>query len=158
MQNPEGMGWRGVFASQRRSLFQRHGTWTTMLLPGMFGARLVRFGIVGLVGVGVNLAIVRLLFGDLHWAAPLASAIAVEVSIVGNFLGNNRWTFGERTISIARFLRYNLASLGGLAITSLTFTLLLQHTSAPYLLADAVGIGLATGWNFGASILWTWAR
>ena len=124
----------------------------------LFRARLVRFGIVGLVGVGVNLVIVRLLFGQLHWAAPFASAIAVEASIIGNFLGNNRWTFSQRTISLARFLRYNLAALGGLAITSLTFTLLLQHTNAPYLLADVVGIGLATGWNFAASTLWTWAR
>jgi putative flippase GtrA len=120
--------------------------------------RLVRFGIVGLVGVGVNLVIVRLLFGQLHWAPLFASAIAVEASIIGNFLGNNRWTFSQRTISLARFLRYNLTALGGLAITSLTFTLLLQHTNAPYLLADVVGIGLATGWNFAASTLWTWAR
>jgi dolichol-phosphate mannosyltransferase len=130
----------------------------TGLLPRIVSGRLARFGIVGLVGVGVNLAMVRFLFGELHWAAPIASATAVEVSIVGNFLGNNRWTFGERTVSFVRFLRYNLASLGGLAITSVTFTLLLQHTSAPYLLADVVGIGLATGWNFGTSVLWTWAR
>jgi putative flippase GtrA len=124
----------------------------------LIGARFVRFGVVGLLGVGVNLAIVRLLFGQLHWAAPFASGIAVEITIVGNFLGNNRWTFGERTVSLVRFLRYNLAALGGLAITAGTFTLLMQHTGAPYLLADLVGIGLATGWNFTASVLWTWAR
>ena len=120
--------------------------------------RLARFAIVGLVGVGVNLAVLRILFGQLHWAAPLASAISVEISIVSNFIANNRWTFGESTISVLRFARYNLAALGGLAITAGTFTLLLQYTGAPYLLADLVGIALATVWNFAASVLWTWAR
>jgi putative flippase GtrA len=124
----------------------------------MFDVRILRFGLVGLVGVAVNLAVVRLLFGQLHWAAPFASAVAVELSIVGNFLGNNWWTFGERTLSIVRFFRYNLAALGGLAITAGTFTLLMQHTGVPYLIADLVGIALATGWNFAVSVLWTWSR
>jgi putative flippase GtrA len=124
----------------------------------MFDVRMLRFAIVGLVGVGVNLAVVRLLFGQLHWAAPFASAVAVELSIVGNFIGNNRWTFGERSLSFVRFFRYNLTALGGLAITAGTFTLLMQHTGVHYLIADLVGIGLATGWNFAVSVLWTWAR
>ncbi len=117
---------------------------------------MIRFGVVGLVGVGVNLVVLWLLYGQLRLPGQLASAVAVEVSIVGNFVGNNRFTFGERTMSILRFARYNLASLGGLVITFVTFTLLTQHLVAPYL-AQVVGIGLATGWNFAASVLWTWA-
>lgn len=120
-------------------------------------ARLVRFGVVGLSGVVVNLALVRLFLGELHWSAFLASALACEVSIGNNFLWNNRWTFGQRVISLARFVRFNLASLGGLAITTLVFTLLLQRFGLNYLLADLFAIGVATVWNFGASVLWTWA-
>jgi dolichol-phosphate mannosyltransferase len=111
-----------------------------------------------MVGVGVNLAILRLLFGELHWAAPLASGLAVEISIANNFLWNNWWTFGERTISWIRFVRYNLASLGGLAITAGLFTLLMGRFGLPYIVADLIGIGAATAWNFGASVRWTWAR
>jgi dolichol-phosphate mannosyltransferase len=113
---------------------------------------------VGLVGVGVNLLILRLLFGELHWAAPLASSLAVEISIVNNFFWNNWWTFGQRTFSWIRLARYNLVSLGGLAITSAFFTVLMGRFGLPYLLADLIGIGAATAWNFGASIRWTWAR
>jgi putative flippase GtrA len=106
----------------------------------------------------VNLLILRLLFGELHWAAPLASGLAVEISIVNNFVWNNRWTFGQRTFSWIRLARYNLVSLGGLAITAVLFTELMGRFGLPYLLADLVGIGAATAWNFGASVRWTWAR
>jgi dolichol-phosphate mannosyltransferase len=123
----------------------------------LLGLRLVRFGMVGASGVLVNLLVLRVLFGELHWASYVASALAVEVSIGTNFLGNNWWTFRQRDLSPLRFLRFNLASLGGLAITTVIFTVLMQRFALPYMLADLVGIAVATVWNFAASIFWTWA-
>src|SRR5579884_1765401 len=120
--------------------------------------RLFRFGMVGLTGVAVNLICVQLLFGHLHWPPLLASAAAVELSVVNNFLWNNWWTFGQRTISPIRFARFNLASLGGLVITSIVFTVLVQRLAVFYLLADLIAIGIATAWNFTASVFWTWAN
>ncbi|MBX6773153.1 MAG: GtrA family protein [Chloroflexi bacterium] len=121
-------------------------------------SRLVRFGLVGLSGTLVNLAVVHVLFGTLHWPAVIASPVAVEVSVVNNFLWNNWWTFRQRSISLARFIRFNLASLGGLAITAAIFAALVDLLGWHYLLADLIAIGAATGWNFAASVLWTWAR
>ncbi len=132
-----------------------------MVLPPvvsrLISPRLLRFGIVGVSGVVVNLVVLRLLYGELHWPAPVASALSVEVSIVNNFLWNNHWTFRQRTISLVRFGRYNLVALGGLAITAGIFTLLLQRFGLPYLLADLVGIAAATVWNWAISVHWTWA-
>jgi dolichol-phosphate mannosyltransferase len=119
--------------------------------------RLVRFGAVGLTGVVVNLLVLRLLYGELHWLPVLASALAAEASIVNNFLWNNWWTFGERTIQPVRFVRFNAAALGGLAITAGIFAVLLGRFGLPYLVAELVGIGAATAWNFAVSIFWTWA-
>ncbi len=123
----------------------------------LISPRLLRFGIVGLSGVLVNLVVLRLLYGELNWPPLIASALAVEVSILNNFLWNNRWTFGQRTISLIRFGRFNLAALGGLAITAGLFTLLLQRFGWPYLVADLVGIAVATAWNWAISVHWTWA-
>ncbi len=123
----------------------------------LISPRLLRFGIVGLSGVVVNLVVLRLLYGELHWPAPVASALSVEVSVVNNFLWNNHWTFGQRTISLIRFGRFNLAALGGLAITAGLFTLLLQRFGLPYVLADLMGIAAATLWNWAISVHWTWA-
>ncbi|MCL4498948.1 MAG: GtrA family protein [Chloroflexi bacterium] len=136
----------------------------TLLLSSITGSltrigwgRVIRFGIVGLSGTVVNLIVIHFLFGQLHWSPTIAAAIAVEVSVVNNFIWNNRWTFGHRTISLVRFFRFNLASLGGLVITTIIFTVLVQWFRLHYIVADIVAIGAATSWNFVASIFWTWA-
>ncbi|HLZ10324.1 MAG TPA: GtrA family protein [Chloroflexota bacterium] len=120
--------------------------------------RFLRFGVVGCIGTGLNVLILRILYGELHLLLPLASAIAVEMTIITNFLLNNRWTFGERSISPTRLARYNLAALGGLIITTTILTFLTTSVGVPYIAADLVGIAAATAWNFATSILWTWAR
>ena len=120
-------------------------------------SRLIRFGVVGLTGVGVNLVMIQVLYAHLHWSAFLSSALAVELSVVNNFVWNNRWTFEQRTVSPIRFVRFNLVSLGGLLITSAIFTGLVQYLEVYYLVAQLVGIAAATGWNFFASVFWTWA-
>lgn len=120
--------------------------------------RIVRFGVVGLIGVGVNVLILRILHGEFGLFLPLASAITVEITIVTNFLLNNWWTFHEHSISARRFARYNLASLGGLAITTGVLTVLTSRVGVQYILADLVGIAVATVWNYATSTLWTWAK
>jgi putative flippase GtrA len=130
----------------------------TSRLLRLANGRFIRFGVVGLIGVGVNVLILRVLYGEMHLLLPLASAIGVEITIITNFLLNNRWTFGERSVSPKRFFRYNLAALGGLAITTVVLTLLTNHGGFPYIAADLIGIGAATIWNFGTSVFWTWAR
>ena len=55
-----------------------------------------------------------------------------------------------------RFARFNLIALGGLAITTATVWTLATMLGLNYLIANLVGIGLATGWNLAGSFLWTW--
>jgi len=117
--------------------------------------RALRFGLVGLSGVVVNLVALRLFHGLLGWTLPLSIGLASEVSILSNFVANDRWTFGHRHLSPRRLARFNLASLGGIAVAA-GITLVLAHAGWPYLLADLVGIGLAAGCNFAVSTLWTW--
>jgi len=78
----------------------------------------LRFGLVGLSGVVINLASLRLLHGLLGWTLPLSIGLASEVSILSNFVANDRWTFGHRDVSPRRLARFNLASLGGIAIAA----------------------------------------
>ena len=128
------------------------------LLLRQANGRFFRFGVVGCIGVGLNVLILRIVYGELHVLLPVASAIAVETTIITNFLLNNRWTFGERSVSPTRLARYNLAALGGLVITTAILTFLTTRIGVPYIAADLVGIAAATAWNFGTSIFWTWAR
>jgi dolichol-phosphate mannosyltransferase len=58
---------------------------------------LMKFGVVGGLGVIVNLGILGLMRW-LGFSDTLASAIAIEVSIISNFVFNERWIFWARVV------------------------------------------------------------
>jgi len=76
---------------------------------------IVRFAVVGALGTVVNLsvlAILRYLLGLIH---ELSAAIAIEVSIINNFILNDLWTFRDRRKGniIFRIGKFHLSSLAG---------------------------------------------
>ena len=76
----------------------------------------IKFGAVGGSGVVVNLACLALL-RMLGLSNNLASALAIEVSIISNFILNERWTFRERasqnTQRFHRAFKFQMVSLVG---------------------------------------------
>jgi dolichol-phosphate mannosyltransferase len=113
------------------------------------------FGLVGLSGTVLNTGLVYVLHGLLRWPLPLAVALASELAILNNYLWNDRWTFGRHDPSLRRFARFNLSSLGGLAITT-GLTTALTAGGVPYLLALLVAVAVSALSNFAASALWVW--
>ena len=72
-----------------------------------------RFCVVGLSGVFVNLSCLAL-FHNLGMQGNLASAAAIEVSILSNFMINDRWTFQQQTQASSwgqRALKFQMVSL-----------------------------------------------
>lgn len=118
------------------------------------GHALLRFGVVGAVGTVVNLAVLTLLFDVLGWGFTRSSAIATEVAIVHNYLGNELWTFHLRRLTWGRLLRFNSVSLVALAVTVVTATVLKEVID--YRLAQLIGIGAGSGINFLVNFRWTW--
>jgi dolichol-phosphate mannosyltransferase len=118
----------------------------------------LKFAIVGLSGVVVNLGIFSILL-NLGMTRFIASPIAIEISIITNFLLNNFWTF--RTADPKRFilrkgLKFKVVSLGTLClsygvfvVTSLAFPLI------PPQLCQLVGILLAMVFNYFLNSRWT---
>lgn len=86
------------------------------LIKPFFTARFLRFAAVGLSGVFVNLGTLALL-RVLGVHTNLASAAAIEVSILSNFAINHLWTFGDRRKEGGSLLRhgvrFHIVSLGG---------------------------------------------
>ena len=106
-------------------------------------AEFLKFATVGFLGTIVNLAVMFLSVDVASIPVMLASPIAVEVSIIHNFLLNNYWTFSKRNIStsfISRLWKFNLVSLVSLVITFLVVLFFTTYTSLWYLLAQAIGI------------------
>jgi putative flippase GtrA len=88
----------------------------TRFIKPFFTRRFAKFGAVGATGVIVNLAVLWLLRrAGVH--TNLASAIAIEMSILSNFAINHVWTFGDRRgdgPSVGQhLLRFHLVSLVG---------------------------------------------
>lgn len=118
----------------------------------------LRFGAVGASGVVVNLAFFTLL---LHFKVNkfLASPIAIEISILSNFLLNNFWTFKHRrTRDRIRIkgLKFNMVSLVSLVVSYGTFIALgaLFPSTAPQW-HQLIGIVPATLVNYFFNAYWT---
>jgi dolichol-phosphate mannosyltransferase len=118
----------------------------------------IKFCIVGATGVVVNLAAFS---GLLAWGTNpyVASPLAVEVSILWNFLLNNAWTFRYRPkaehIGI-RGLKFNVISLASLAVTFGTFVILSKlFPQFPLLVDQLAAIVPTTAINYFLNSYWT---
>ncbi len=119
---------------------------------------LVKYGLTGLVGALVNLGSFQILL-ELGLHKFLASPIAIEVSIVSNFLMNNYWTFADRAMlgrKRIRGLKYNLVALAALALSYATFVALsIPFPQASPVLLQACGIAPAAAFNYFMNSYWT---
>ncbi|MEI7968962.1 MAG: glycosyltransferase family 2 protein [Betaproteobacteria bacterium] len=118
----------------------------------------VKFGLVGLSGVAVNMGVFALcLAAGMNKYA--ASPLAVECAIVTNFLANNLWTFRWRQSVdsvLARGLKFNAVALLALMVSSATFVgVSVVFPLAHPLLAQAVGILPALVVNYFLNAFWT---
>jgi len=86
----------------------------------------IKFVLVGLSGVLVNLGIFTLLL-NIGMNKFIASPVAIELSVVSNFLLNNYWTFVRRkTKDRVRIkgVKFNIVSMLSLTISYSTFVVL----------------------------------
>lgn len=118
----------------------------------------LKFCAVGAAGVAVNLVSFTLLMnGGMN--KYLASPIAIELSIISNFLMNNYWTFAHRDNDDGvhiRGLKFNVVSFAALAVSYGTFLLLAKlNPSGMPQLHQAAGIIPATFVNYFLNSYWT---
>lgn len=144
-----------------------------------FSLRFVKYSIVGLSGIVVNLFgqwIGQELFqwklnANAGYLVPsFAIALGFELSVFSNYFLNNRWTFYESTkkglAHIAGILKFNLVSLAGFLIQISVWRFLLGYfsqffpdffPSAITYICNFAGIISATIWNYYLNRNLTWA-
>ena len=124
------------------------------LKPGNW-IQLFQFGVVGLSGYFVNLAVFALMVGpvDLHYIP--AAVVAFCVAVTNNFWWNRHWTFdarhGHAGFQAARFFTVSVVALG---VNLIALELLIRGGMSD-LPAQALAIGIATPVNFIGNKLWT---
>ena len=118
----------------------------------------IKFAIVGASGIAVNIGFFSL-FLAMGANKFLASPIAIELSIVSNFLFNNYWTFRWRkTKDRVRIkgLKFNVVSLVALGVSYATFIALSAvYPDLPPQVPQFVGIIPATLVNYFLNSYWT---
>jgi len=122
------------------------------------GRTFIKFALVGASGVVVNLGCFSALLAA-GVSKYLASPIAIETSIVSNFLLNNYWTFRRRTLRSrkrVRGLKFNLVSFFSLGVSYGTFVALsLAFPAGTPHVHQIIGILPATGVNYFLNSYWT---
>lgn len=129
----------------------------------------LKFGIVGLVGYGVDVAVFNLLrlgaLGEGHaLQGPIGAKIAsVSLAIVVNWIGNRYWTFRahRRANRLAEFAEFLAVSLGGMLIGLLClgvshYVLGFRSLLADNISGNVIGLVLGSLFRFVLYRYWVW--
>ena len=119
----------------------------------------VKFGVVGLIGLVIDVTLFNLLrlgvFGEDHWAQSAigAKTISTSVAIIFNWLGNRYWTFRHhrRRNYVREFVECVAVSIGGMLIALACLWISHHWLGYTSILADNVAtnvVGLALGTAF----------
>jgi dolichol-phosphate mannosyltransferase len=115
-----------------------------------------KFSLVGISGFVVNQGMLAILIEIVHMDVKWAGIIAIELSIISNFLLNNYWTWRDKREQhmLMRFFKYHLVTLvsGGLNYAVLIG---LTYMGMHPLIANLFGIALGTIVNFIFNHYWT---
>jgi putative flippase GtrA len=126
-------------------------------------ARVPAFLTVGALGFGLQLGVLLWLSNVWHWAYPLATALAVEVAVVHNFIWHEQWTWGDRQTSLEpglrRLVRFHLsAGLTSLAGNVVVTTIAIEALHVPILLANVCAVATMSVANFLMADRWVFSR
>lgn len=119
--------------------------------PGL--AAWLRFNAVGIIGVGVQLAVLAVLRTGFDWTIRAATLIAVECAVLHNFVWHERWTWRHRSLEFrgipGRLLRFNISNgLISIAGNLVLMELLAVRLHLNYMFSNLVAIGACSLLNF----------
>ncbi|MGI9146614.1 MAG: GtrA family protein [Chloroflexota bacterium] len=114
--------------------------------------------LIGVTASLLELALLRLLYENLAWPLPAATAVAAEVLLLVKFAAADRWVFGHARPALNRLMRYHAASAGALLIYWLVVNGLVELLGLPYVAAFIVSTGAAFIWSLVTNFVWVWAK
>lgn len=125
--------------------------------------RFLRFGVVGVSGLCIDMGLLYLLHGILGFQLNRSAIVAAEVAIINNFIWNDRWTFRDVSRqqrqwrkTIKRFLKFNVICLMGVILKVLLLNLLVGVFHLNPYIANFLSIALVTVWNFWINLKLSW--
>ncbi|GAB3144449.1 GtrA family protein [Marisediminicola antarctica] len=132
--------------------------------------QLTRFGLVGLIGLVIDIGVFNLLRAtvlspEAYGEGPLlAKVISVSLAISANWVGNRYWTFRPHRSAKAfrEGVAFAIVSIGGMLIALgclwiSHYVLGFQSALADNISANVIGLGLGTAFRFWLYRIWVFA-
>lgn len=124
-------------------------------------ARWCTFNLVGSFGFVIQISAIALLTRVFAWPAIGATAVALELAALANFVGHSRWTWGDRPESsvrgwVRRYWRYQMAKTGFL-LANLALTTATVHVGASAEIANTAAVLLCAIPNYVVSKRLVWS-
>lgn len=119
----------------------------------------LRFSVVGLSGVAVNLGLYLVLTRAFSLSMHLASPLAIEASVFSNFLLNNTWTFRHRLVQaplLWRLGRFHAVSGLGGVVNYAVLVVMVHVFGWSDVVANLAGIAAGVAVTFTMHSAWTW--
>lgn len=130
-------------------------------LGGAVPVRFVTFALVGLLGVGVHVTAMSLLFEFGHIPFTVAHSIAMVAAMTSNFALNNILTYRDLRLRgwgwLRGWLSFVLAcSVGGIANIGIASYVFESNTT--WIAATLAGTVVGAVWNYALTSTYTWRR
>lgn len=126
--------------------------------------RMIKFVLVGLVGILVNEGVLWFLTECMSFYYVLSAAVGCELSILSNFAMNEMFTFRDLATNLStksvfrRAFEYNWTRILGIFLDLITLYVLTTFLGLHYLLANLVGIAVGLAWGYATSVAIVWRR
>jgi dolichol-phosphate mannosyltransferase len=130
-------------------------------LGGSVPVRFITFALIGVLGVGVHLTTMSLLFKAGHIPFTVAHSIAMLAAMTSNFALNNVLTYRDLRLRGWKWLRgwvsFVLAcSVGALANVGIAAYVFESNTT--WIAATLAGTAAGAVWNYALTSIFTWRR
>jgi putative flippase GtrA len=125
--------------------------------------RWLKFNAAGILGVGVQLALLHSLTRFAQLGYLVATAFAVETALIHNFLWHERYTWRIRTAqapraALRRFVHFNVTNgVVSLVGNLLLMKLLVDHANLPVVVANLIAIAACSTFNFAIAEIFVFA-
>ena len=131
------------------------------LVGHLVPVRFALFGFIGLIGLGVHLAVLRTCLAVPSFDFTEAQAVATVTAMTSNFFLNNLFTYRDQRLKGLRLLRglfsfyliCAVGALGNIGIASYIFS-----TDHQWWLAGISGAVVGSVWNYAVSSVFTWRK
>lgn len=130
------------------------------LYSGPLAVQLRRFVVVGAVAAGIQLFLLWIFVDGIKMNYLVAAVIAIELTILLQYVANNAWTFRDTKNTgqeyLVGLLKTNLVRGSAIPIQLGVLFVLVDWRSVPVLLANGFAILVSGVYRYVLDSRWTW--